>query len=258
MAYDNNNDGKSTSVYENYGTVFGDGKAYSIGRGNNKFRISIASQLKNNGNPQWDFKNQTGISVDTDDLYRILLAAKQLTAIHNTIRTNPSLVNGGDPMYSVRQIRLPLAAKSTGRPYGDFIIGMRPDDNEPGKFVFYIQYKYQTKDNSEVTDYFYFRRAIGAEGTMVYCNENGVEIKSTHTEQLQFANFIQKLENAVGFGDILQGIHTALKYGGSSGGYRRSGYNSSPSGAPGGNGGYSGGPSNVSNDPSEYPDDIPF
>ena len=248
-----NNENKSFSVFENYGTCFGDGKAYSIGRSNNKFRISIASQIKNNGNPQWDFKNQTGISVDSDDLYRILLAAKQLTAIHNQIRT--AMMTGGDlksdPMYSVRQIRLPLVAKATGVPFGDFIVGMRPSNDDPTKFVFYIQYKYQSKDGAEISDYFYFRRSIGAEGTMIYCNENGIELKQTHTEQLQFANFIQIVENAVKLGTMIQGLHTALKY--SSSGYNRNGnYNSSPSGAPGGDsGGYS--------SPGEFNgDDIPF
>lgn len=250
MAYGNNGD--KPSIYENYGTVFGDGKAYSIGKGNNKFRISIASQLKNNGNPQWDFKNQTGVSLDTDDLYRIMLASKQLIAIHNAIRTNPNAASG-NPYYNVRQIRLPLVAKSNGKPYGEFIVGMRASEQDQTSFVFYMQYKYQLKDGSEISDYFYFRKAIGAEGVMSYCDANGMEIKQSHTEHLQFANFVQTLENAVQIGNMLQGIHAALKWGGS--GYNRNNgnnvnYNSSPSGAPGDNMG-----GNMNGD---FDDSIPF
>ena len=63
MAYGNNNGNAKQTVYETYATVFGDKKAYTFGMSNGKFRLAVASLIPNNGNPQWDFKNQQGITL---------------------------------------------------------------------------------------------------------------------------------------------------------------------------------------------------
>lgn len=256
MSYNNDNGSGNNkqTVFENYGTVFNGDRAYSLGMSNNKFRIAITKQLKNNGNPAWDFRNQTGISLDFNDLYRLYLASCQIARLYIEVRKHPELI-GTNPMYSATFIRIGLVAKSTGNVYGSIQVGFQygEDKSEPPQF--YIQYQYKSpKDDSEVKDYYYFRKSIGNEGIMEFCDSHGNVVQTAQTYQLDFANFITALEEALHTAKMLYGVHTAIKYsGGGSGNYRNNNYNSSPSSAP--NSGYSqdnGGGS------SDYDEGIPF
>ena len=233
MSYNENGNGSSKqTVYENYGTVFNGDRAYSLGMSNNKFRIAIAKQLQNNGNPAWDFKNQTGISLDFNDLYRLYMAACQIARLYIAIRKNPSLINSGN-IYNATNVRIPLVAKSTGNIYGSIQVGFVFGEDKSEPPTFYIQYDYKSvKDESEVKDYYYFRKAIGNEGAMEFCDAHGNVIQSTQTYQLDFANFITALEAALKHAKMLYGVHTAIKYSGGGSGYRNSNYNNAPSGAP--------------------------
>ena len=254
MSYNENGNGGSqkTTIYENYGTVFNGERAYSLGMSNNKFRIAIAKQLRNNGNPSCDFKNQTGISLDFNDVYRLYLASCQIARLYVAIRKNPSLINS-NPVYTTTFVRVPLVAKSTGNIYGSIQVGFQFGEDKTEPPTFYIQYEYKSpKDDAEVKDYYYFRKAIGNEGVIEFCDSHGNVTTSTQTYQLDFANFIITLESALKSGRLLYGVHSAIRYSGGGSGYRNNNYNSAPSGAP--NSGYS----SDAGSSNDFDEGIPF
>lgn len=262
MAYGNNNGNTKQTVYETYATVFGDKKAYTFGMSNGKFRLAVASLIPNNGNPQWDFKNQQGITLDSEDLNRVLLACKQLIHIYLAVHSNPGIA-ATNPIYSTRIISVPLVAKSTGNPYGEFSVGFKPLDGGQDD-TFYFQFETSSpRDGSVSKDWFYFRQSLGNEGKLVFRNDAGVEMKSTDHKQLMFANFVRMLEWSLNLGKIGYGIHTALKYSGGGSSYRGNSNYGGNGGSSWNNGGNSGGYGNDGgngggNYPGDDGDDMPF
>jgi hypothetical protein len=186
-----------------FGTVFGDTKAYSLSITNRKFRISIASNIQG----QWDFKRQTGINCDHDDLLRILLATQDIARIyilnngggdHKALEGRFRITLSDPLLIDTRKIQIPLVAKSTGIEYGKFVVGYS-DSEERGlkKGAFYFAYSYQKQgdDGGTVNDHFVFKQTLGSSGELKYLQADGTVLHHSPNEHLMFSNFIQNLRS---------------------------------------------------------------
>jgi SNF2 family DNA or RNA helicase len=189
------------------GAVFGNGKAYTLGISNNKFRLSIASLV----GEQWDFRNQTGISIDHEDLNRIISACEDIVRIMMGIKQSSTIPP--ESMLNVRHIQVPLVAKLSNIEYGKFIVGITDDAEHD--MAFYIQYNYhQQKTNQDIEDYFIFKKTQGLESELQYFNANKEVIRKTNHKYLMFANFLTSLNALHRYGKMNYGLYSAMRFGG--------------------------------------------
>lgn len=252
---DNNNSGGSQRAFigQAYGAVFSGNKAYTAAIANGKFKLSIASALDNNGKSTWDFKNQSSILLDFEDLNKLVSACKTIAHIYIATKHNPGII-AQNPLYATTQIRLPLVAKRDGKVFGEISIGIVPDPTSGADKTFAIKFIYTNQtDGTETKDWFIFRRSIGKEAELQFRDQSGLDVHISYQEHLMFANFIRGIETILNSGRLSTALQTAMKY---SGGGNHGGGNGGGNGNNHDGGGYGGGGYNSGGDNNR--DDIPF
>lgn len=242
-----------TFITQQYDSVFGKNKAYSLGISNGKVRFSITTGVTNNGKQNWDFRNATGINMDFEDLNKFLSMCKTLAHIFVACRRDSS-IKLTNPLYNTTCLRMPLVAKSNGSVFGELTVALVPDPDFQNELTFGVKYVYVSKDGVETKDYFIFRRSAGAESEIQFKDGSGMDIHVSHNEHLQFANFIRMLESILTQSRVTFGLQKAIKF--DSNKDRKSGGSGSYGGYSNSSGGESSGGSSSGGD--DNMDDIPF